>query len=51
MKKEITEKLAGFDQTHLLRHFDELSSDEQKKLLEQIDDLDFSVLDETGAEE
>jgi UDP-N-acetylglucosamine/UDP-N-acetylgalactosamine diphosphorylase len=51
MKKEITEKLTGLEQTHLLRHYDELSSDEQKTLLEQIDSLDFSVLDETGAEE
>jgi len=51
MKKEITEKLTGLEQTHLLRHYEELSADEQKKLLGQIDDLDFSVLDETGAEE
>ncbi|MBP1568364.1 MAG: UDPGP type 1 family protein [Oscillospiraceae bacterium] len=51
MKKEITEKLTGLEQTHLLRHYDELSSDDQKTLLKQIDGLDFSVLDETGAEE
>ena len=50
MKKEITEKLTGLEQTHLLRHYDELSSDDQKTLLKQIDGLDFSVLDETGAE-
>ncbi len=51
MKKIISEKLSGLNQSHLLKHFDELNENEKQKLLEQIAGLDFSVLDEKGTEE
>jgi UDP-N-acetylglucosamine/UDP-N-acetylgalactosamine diphosphorylase len=40
-----SELLKHYDQEHLLRFYPELSSEEQKSLLEQIDNLDFSLLD------
>jgi len=51
MKNVISEKLSILNQEHILKFYKELSSGEQEKLIEQIEDLDFSVLDETGAEE
>lgn len=40
----IKEKLAKFDQTQLLRFYDELDANEQEALLTQIDEIDFSVI-------
>ena len=51
MKNVISEKLSILEQTHILKHYGELSEESQEKLISQIEDLDFSVLDETGAEE
>ena len=38
------------NQTHLLKYIKELSDAQQEKLIKQIESLDFSVLDELGAE-
>lgn len=38
------EKLAVYDQTHLLKYYGELDNGRQKELLEQIDGTDFSVV-------
>lgn len=38
------EKLAVYDQTHLLKYYGELDDGRQKELLEQIDGTDFSVV-------
>lgn len=38
------EKLKEYNQEHVLKYFDELNSDEQAELLQQIEDTDFSVL-------
>ena len=48
-------KLEAIGQTQLLKYYDELSDEEKKSLLQQIDDTDFSVIDSlsqglTGAE-
>lgn len=51
MKNVISEKLSILNQRHLLKYYSELSEKEQDKLIDQIEDLDFSVLDETGADE
>lgn len=40
----ILEKLRKYGQEHLLKYYDELSSDERKALSEQINDTDFSVV-------
>ena len=40
----IKEKLTQFDQTQLLRFYDELDANEQEALLTQIDEIDFSVI-------
>ena len=42
--EDAREKLEEYGQQHVLRYYDELSSEQQKNLLEQIDDTDFSVL-------
>lgn len=49
------EKLAQYDQTHLLKYYKELDESKQRELLEQIDGTDFSVVEnldhrESGAE-
>lgn len=51
MKNVISEKLSILNQSHLLKHIKELSETDQNRLIEQIENLDFSVLNETGAEE
>lgn len=38
-------KLAQYEQEHVLTYYDQLSSSEQKQLLAQIDDTDFSVIE------
>ncbi|MBD5540837.1 MAG: UDPGP type 1 family protein [Lachnospiraceae bacterium] len=49
------EKLAQYDQTHLLEYYGELDDNRQKELLKQIEETDFSVVknlkhQESGAE-
>jgi UDP-N-acetylglucosamine/UDP-N-acetylgalactosamine diphosphorylase len=45
MTKEMAfEKLRAYGQEHVLKFFDELDSEEQSSLLEQIETVDFSVL-------
>ena len=51
MKNVISEKLSILNQAHILKHIKELPESEQEELIEQIESLDFSVLDETGADE
>jgi len=51
VKNVISEKLSMLNQTHLLKYIKELSDAQQEKLIKQIESLDFSVLDELGAEE
>ncbi len=51
MKNVISEKLSILNQSHILKYHSELSEADQEKLINQIENLDFSVLDETGAEE
>lgn len=43
--EEAKKKLADFGQEHVLKYYDELSEDEKKALLEQIDQTDFAVLE------
>lgn len=43
--QEVYEKLEKYGQTHLLKYYDELSSDEQAELLAQIEATDLSVVD------
>lgn len=43
---EAKNKLSEFGQEHLLRYFSELTPDEQSSLLRQIEDIDFSVINE-----
>lgn len=50
MRNLIAERLELLDQTHLLKYIKELSSHERNQLLRQIDNLDFSVLDDNIAE-
>lgn len=38
------EKLAQYDQTHLLKYYEELDAQEQGELLQQIEETDFSLL-------
>lgn len=45
------EKLAQYNQTHLLKYYGELDDRGQKELLEQIDGTDFSVLENLGHRE
>lgn len=42
--KETKELLKKYNQEHLLGYYDELNSEEQKELLRQISEIDFSVL-------
>lgn len=51
MKNVISEKLSMLNQTHLLKYIKELSEVQQDKLIKQIENLNFSVLDEVGVEE
>ena len=51
MKNVISEKLSILNQSHILKHIGELSESDQKKLINQIENLDFSVLDESGTDE
>ena len=43
-RETIEEKLKKYDQMQLLRFFDELSEDEQEGLLEEIDRIDFDLI-------
>ena len=43
--------MAMLDQSHVMRYMDELSADEKKELVDQIDSLDLSVLGVDAAEE
>lgn len=47
----VIDKLDMLNQSQVLRYYDELDRDSKKKLLDQIDNLDMSVLDETNAVE
>ena len=47
-KAEAESKLKEYGQEHVLRYYDELSSDEQTALLDQIENTDFSVLSHIG---
>lgn len=50
-KNEIKNKLEQYGQTHLLKYVDELTSVEEEKLWEQLDSLDFSILNHKSAME
>ena len=43
---EALEKVKKYNQEHLLKYKDELSDDEFSELIKQIDNTDFSYLDE-----
>jgi UDP-N-acetylglucosamine/UDP-N-acetylgalactosamine diphosphorylase len=43
--EEAKEKLSKFDQLHVLKYYDELSDAEKAELIAQIEDTDFSVVD------
>ncbi|MCR4590723.1 MAG: UDPGP type 1 family protein [Lachnospiraceae bacterium] len=47
-KEAALEKLKPIGQEHVLKYFDELDADRQEKLLNQIDETDFSVLSHIG---
>ena len=47
-KTEAENKLKDYGQEHVLKYFDEMSSDEQTALLDQIENTDFSVLSHIG---
>ena len=51
MKHKTSEMMAMLDQSHVMRYMDELSADEKKELVDQIDSLDLSVLGVDAAEE
>jgi UDP-N-acetylglucosamine/UDP-N-acetylgalactosamine diphosphorylase len=51
VKNVISEKLSMLNQIHLLKYIKELSDVQQEKLIKQIENLNFSVLDEVGVEE
>ena len=42
--EEAKSKLAKYGQLHVLDYYDELSDEEKKELLQQIDETDFSVI-------
>lgn len=44
MLEKVKAKLEEYDQEHLLKYYDELSDDEKKALLEEIEATDFDVL-------
>ena len=47
-KDEAMKKLKEIGQEHVLRYYDELNDGDRQKLLSQIDETDFSVLDHIG---
>ena len=49
-REEAMNIISKYGQEHLLDHFDELSSDEKKELLGQIELIDFSVLENLDAD-
>ncbi len=51
MRKKVSEILTMLDQSHLVRHMETLSAEEQMSLVSQIEEMDLSVLNETGEEE
>ena len=51
MKHKTSEMMAMLDQSHVMRYMDELTADEKKNLVDQIDSLDLSVLGVDAAEE
>jgi len=51
LKNVISEKLSLLNQAHILKHIKELDESEQEKLINQIENLDFSVLNENVADE
>ena len=51
MKHKTSEMMAMLDQSHVMRYMDELSAEEKKILVDQIDSLDLSVLGVDAAEE
>lgn len=51
MKNLISEKLSLLNQAHLLKHIKDLNKNEQQELIEQLENLDFSVLNENVANE
>ena len=51
LKNVISEKLSLLNQAHILKHIKELDESEQENFINQIENLDFSVLDENVADE
>ncbi|MBQ8514614.1 MAG: UTP--glucose-1-phosphate uridylyltransferase [Ruminococcus sp.] len=49
-KQDALNKLQPYDQTHLLRFYDDLTERQQERLLSQIEQLDLSVLDQLHTE-
>ncbi len=49
--QEAYNRLEQYGQTHLLRYYDTLSAAEQAALLQQISEMDFSVLERAAHEE
>lgn len=49
--QEAYQRLESYEQTHLLQYYDTLSSEQQAALLQQIADMDFSVLERSMQEE
>ena len=49
--QEAYDRLEQYGQTHLLRYYDTLSAAEQEALLQQISEMDFSVLERAAHEE
>lgn len=49
--QEAYQRLESYGQTHLLQYYDTLSSEQQAALLQQIADMDFSVLERSMQEE
>ena len=49
--QEAYNRLEQYGQTHLLRYYDTLSAAEQEALLQQISEMDFSVLERAAHEE
>ena len=51
MKHKTSEMMAMLDQTQVMKYMSELDAAQQKKLVDQIDSLDLSVLEAESAEE
>ena len=51
MKHKTSEMMSMLDQNHVMKYMDELSADEQKEFIDQIDSLDLSVLSADATEE